>query len=140
MRISDWSSDVCSSDLAWRCTSACPSNLPAPWTRSRRKRCLTTFGQRRCNSASKTVVKTDRYRQTQADPARDWAFLCWHLKSANSECRSDALFLSEAQYPSANQTESACSDRGRSDEQPSELQSLMRISYAVFCLKKKKTK
>src|SRR3546814_6018505 len=28
----------------------------------------------------------------------------------------------------------------RSDEHTSELQSLMRISYAVFCLKKKKTK
>src|SRR3546814_1754976 len=27
---------------------------------------------------------------------------------------------------------------GRSEEHPSELQSLMRISYAVFCLKKKK--
>src|SRR3546814_9449069 len=30
-------------------------------------------------------------------------------------------------------------DEGRSDEHTSELQSLMRISYAVFCLKKKKT-
>src|SRR3546814_8478940 len=30
-------------------------------------------------------------------------------------------------------------DSGRSDEHTSELQSLMRISYAVFCLKKKKT-
>src|SRR3546814_5010906 len=29
--------------------------------------------------------------------------------------------------------------RSRSEEQTSELQSLMRISYAVFCLKKKKT-
>src|SRR3546814_5872953 len=29
---------------------------------------------------------------------------------------------------------------GRSEEHTSELQSLMRISYAVFCLKKKKTK
>src|SRR3546814_2535310 len=28
---------------------------------------------------------------------------------------------------------------GRSEEHTSELQSLMRISYAVFCLKKKKT-
>src|SRR3546814_3384765 len=28
--------------------------------------------------------------------------------------------------------------RGRSEEHTSELQSLMRISYAVFCLKKKK--
>src|SRR3546814_9763441 len=30
------------------------------------------------------------------------------------------------------------SERGRSEEHTSELQSLMRISYAVFCLKKKK--
>src|SRR3546814_4245058 len=30
--------------------------------------------------------------------------------------------------------------RGGSEEHTSELQSLMRISYAVFCLKKKKTK
>src|SRR3546814_1287390 len=30
--------------------------------------------------------------------------------------------------------------RTRSEEHTSELQSLMRISYAVFCLKKKKTK
>src|SRR3546814_986057 len=30
--------------------------------------------------------------------------------------------------------------RARSEEHTSELQSLMRISYAVFCLKKKKTK
>src|SRR3546814_6738308 len=31
------------------------------------------------------------------------------------------------------------SSRGRSEEHTSELQSLMRISYAVFCLKKKNT-
>src|SRR3546814_10556042 len=31
-------------------------------------------------------------------------------------------------------------DRHRSEEHTSELQSLMRISYAVFCLKKKKIK
>src|SRR3546814_4105191 len=34
----------------------------------------------------------------------------------------------------------ACNDyQGRSEEHTSELQSLMRISYAVFCLKKKTT-
>src|SRR3546814_1312090 len=32
----------------------------------------------------------------------------------------------------------ACAARRRSEEHTSELQSLMRISYAVFCLKKKK--
>src|SRR3546814_4175311 len=34
----------------------------------------------------------------------------------------------------------AASKAGRSEEHTSELQSLMRISYAVFCLKKKKKK
>src|SRR3546814_10822931 len=33
-----------------------------------------------------------------------------------------------------------CLEVGRSEEHTSELQSLMRISYAVFCLKKKKQK
>src|SRR3546814_17429141 len=33
-----------------------------------------------------------------------------------------------------------CRRGGRSEEHTSELQSLMRISYAVFCLKKKKKK
>src|SRR3546814_6574813 len=38
-------------------------------------------------------------------------------------------------------TRVAAADYGkRSEEHTSELQSLMRISYAVFCLKKKKTK
>src|SRR3546814_1523396 len=32
-----------------------------------------------------------------------------------------------------------CADPDRSEEHTSELQSLMRISYAVFCLKKKKS-
>src|SRR3546814_6856105 len=37
-------------------------------------------------------------------------------------------------------TQLPISGRLRSEEHTSELQSLMRISYAVFCLKKKKTK
>src|SRR3546814_5031644 len=39
-------------------------------------------------------------------------------------------------YPSASWEQGY----GRSEEHTSELQSLMRISYAVFCLKKKKNK
>src|SRR3546814_7670119 len=38
----------------------------------------------------------------------------------------------------ATQEIDAMKVRGRSEEHTSELQSLMRISYAVFCLKKKK--
>src|SRR3546814_6574701 len=41
-------------------------------------------------------------------------------------------------YPDAFAGWNAVSSYGRSEEHTSELQSLMRISYAVFCLKKKK--
>src|SRR3546814_2658490 len=44
--------------------------------------------------------------------------------------RADAIIY-VAQFPSV-------SEERRSEEHTSELQSLMRISYAVFCLKKKK--
>src|SRR3546814_10095566 len=44
-------------------------------------------------------------------------------------------------HPAARATQQRCigtDGKGRSEEHTSELQSLMRISYAVFCLKKKK--
>src|SRR3546814_9507159 len=40
----------------------------------------------------------------------------------------------------SNVNSSQVAARSRSEEHTSELQSLMRISYAVFCLKKKKNK
>src|SRR3546814_5400501 len=43
-------------------------------------------------------------------------------------------------FRTATQIEFAPGEVIRSEEHTSELQSLMRISYAVFCLKKKKTK
>src|SRR3546814_9142771 len=45
------------------------------------------------------------------------------------------IFLCRTGVPKA-----AASQENRSEEHTSELQSLMRISYAVFCLKKKKKK
>src|SRR3546814_8894740 len=42
--------------------------------------------------------------------------------------------------PACLDAQRTCGRRPRSEEHTSELQSLMRISYAVFCLKKKKTK
>src|SRR3546814_3703420 len=46
--------------------------------------------------------------------------------------------LSFAGYSAQNATDAEQSQTLRSEEHTSELQSLMRISYAVFCLKKKK--
>src|SRR3546814_6743976 len=48
---------------------------------------------------------------------------------------SAILFLDEHQW---DQSSYAAHQKGRSEEHTSELQSLMRISYAVFCLKKNK--
>src|SRR3546814_1917168 len=87
MRISDWSSDVCSSDL--------PFWLPL-WRR--------------------------RPRGTRSSLPRR------ALKSRSLRSASPS--------PSSRGTKSP-PGRARSEEHTSELQSLMRISYAVFCLKKK---
>src|SRR3546814_2683929 len=46
----------------------------------------------------------------------------------------------DARYAETCQVHSAGDDLDRSEEHTSELQSLMRISYAVFCLKKKTNK
>src|SRR3546814_1512306 len=45
-----------------------------------------------------------------------------------------------SQSPMVRSPRSKDAQHGRSEEHTSELQSLMRISYAVFCLKKKKNK
>src|SRR3546814_1800170 len=42
-------------------------------------------------------------------------------------------------HPTGARAAGSCASRDRSEEHTSELQSLMRISYAVFCLKKKNT-
>src|SRR3546814_10176608 len=47
-------------------------------------------------------------------------------------------FLTHRKSPSPPAVDRCTASAGRSEEHTSELQSLMRISYAVFCLKKKK--
>src|SRR3546814_8009482 len=49
-----------------------------------------------------------------------------------------AAIIGQAFFPSDNATLEILLVWARSEEHTSELQSLMRISYAVFCLKKKK--
>src|SRR3546814_4172889 len=54
------------------------------------------------------------------------------------EIHRDALMLGEQIKAALHRGEHAEREAVRSEEHTSELQSLMRISYAVFCLKKKK--
>src|SRR3546814_12892280 len=56
-----------------------------------------------------------------------------------SLARGDGAVVAEALLePDLRRMARAPAEEGRSEEHTSELQSLMRISYAVFCLKKKK--
>src|SRR3546814_3923694 len=110
MRISDWSSDVCSSDLLSRgVKSAC---------RLGGSREVEQWHEPACaNAVNSCTARTPSINCCGATASMA-------LPSAEKSCRERPPAISP----------SRCS---RSEEHTSELQSLMRISYAVFCLKKK---
>src|SRR3546814_9373147 len=58
--------------------------------------------------------------------------------SARRRCRLSAEPARHSAGPGHDARRNGRDAQGRSEEHTSELQSLMRISYAVFCLKKKK--
>src|SRR3546814_5832729 len=111
MRISDWSSDVCSSDLELR---------------HRRERHQPIRGQRGI-AAADTVVAVGHRREAPDGDATD-------PQHRRGDVAAVALRPAAAQQRWHHQVIA-----DRSEEHTSELQSLMRISYAVFCLKKKTT-
>src|SRR3546814_3228336 len=120
MRISDWSSDVCSCDLLSRTVptaSRCPfarmgwCNAPkcaiAPAMTDPRDILNSVFGFSDFRGVQRQVIARvlDGTRTLAVMPTGAGKSLCYQL---------------------------------RSEEHTSELQSLMRISYAVFCLNKNK--
>src|SRR3546814_3131113 len=110
MRISDWSSDVGSSDLRPACGGGLVGGAlrrPAP---------AGVPGHRRLTRDRTTPHHTVRERPA---PRGD--------RVSRSPCSQHA-----------RQGGADHGEHRRSEEHTSELQSLMRISYAVFCLKKKK--
>src|SRR3546814_10549129 len=130
MRISDWSSDVCSSDLCLRSKES---------FRRIDRRCLSKTGerfldagidrggeQRSSHGGARLTIRyyeTDRLAVDRVDDVDgdDVRLLAEHMKEAvRHDTRPTTL-----------------SHMRRSEEHTSELQSLMRTSYAVFCVKKK---
>src|SRR3546814_5766178 len=190
MRISDWSSDVCSSDLFRAAESACCSpaaarsalprieardadrRAPAAGARSGDAHARPGSRARTRRPASASVwrfriscVETRaQLHQTAPHPALDGAERRLHRgrkfrmgialvvgeQHAFARFRrqfieamrelADAFSLDRAQFRIDGVAVGKCHWRRivRSEEHTSELQSLMRISYAVFCLKKKK--
>src|SRR3546814_2533137 len=66
----------------------------------------------------------------------------WQKKAACLDVNPELFFPEKGDTTSGNEAMKICFScpvrRERSEEHTSELQSLMRTSYAVFCLKKKK--
>src|SRR3546814_9852888 len=120
MRISDWSSDVCSSDL-FGCFATSVALSGALVWQSMQSRVVPY------------VVEVDKFGEARAVAPVDATYrpadaqIAWHL----------ARFITHVRGIS---TDPVLVRQNRSEEHTSELQSLMRISYAVFCLKKKKNR
>src|SRR3546814_4365573 len=138
MRISDWSSDVCSSDL-------CP-------TRPRPRRC-----RKRARASARPAKRSLSERRPTEQPLSIDALLDDHDALALAalirrgevtplELLKATIARIEARNPAVNAVVHRCTDEARaelangipdgpfrSEEHTSELQSLMRISYAVFC-------
>src|SRR3546814_5648153 len=120
MRISDWSSDVCSSDLRAGCRATRAAQPAAGRERTQLSphQPLYRTGIDRC-AALPSRATGDRQR-------------CGAVRRIGI---ADARRLRQGTELDDRRT--AAADAVRSEEHTSELQSLMRISYAVFCLKKK---
>src|SRR3546814_1064766 len=114
MRISDWSSDVCSSDLY----------LHQHPGHRRDQRRQAAYGRRSRESFGRLLGAGLRRSGTGAFP---------HGQDAPEATRVVAPERDRRGAVHGEPSELL----GRSEEHTSELQSLMRISYAVFCLKKK---
>src|SRR3546814_7060475 len=114
MRISDWSSDVCSSDLS---EDVDPGRFTA----------IELAKARQAFAVLEAIPTTSRLGTALSLAIEATGQHRWHAGIVLHSAAAETVLTSE---------------RGkgltRSEEHTSELQSLMRNSYAVFCLKKKK--
>src|SRR3546814_6581865 len=132
MRISDWSSDVCSSDLAKRVVEqAIADGVAAGAELVLDGRGLVVPGLEDGFYAGPSLldhvtVEMEFWKKEVFGPARG----IMRLKDLD-----EAIEVTNAhEYGNG----AVIFTRSKSEEHTSELQSLMRTSYAVFCLKKKK--
>src|SRR3546814_4322778 len=127
MRISDWSSDVCSSDLV-------SGRLGDPGG---------TDGRRHKHPFDFAHIERCRDHHGACEQG-ELSCPCAHEPSSRGldGTRATILFADKPLVGCGRRRLCAadCPCRGRSEAPPSELQSLMRITHAVFCLKKKKKK
>src|SRR3546814_10360349 len=159
MRISDWSSDVCSSDLVRRADAAeqpidqpqprgCRGNVATRLREHDDQRVLAQEGRFAAHIGAGDEPEARLFRQ----PAIVGDEALAACRQRRLDHRMAATLDLEARVIDEIGARPAAFDRAfgeargnvesgeRSEEHTSELQSLMRISYAVFCLKKKNKK
>src|SRR3546814_3677358 len=128
MRISDWSSDVCSSDLRYG------PNGPQGYQRPDGS----TGGPGRGAIGGPSEVKLVSFSTAETGNAT-------RVAKGNTTYTDSINYLPPNSFARArvivgvDASAGVNSQTDRSEEHTSELQSLMRMSYAVFCLTKKKT-
>src|SRR3546814_9980010 len=117
MRISDWSSDVCSSDL---------------------RLCCGRLQSRSAAFQPRPDLRGIHLQQPCPESLRGCGGL-WFVARCGG-VRVSATGCTGVDQSGVGSRDCAHGSGRRSEEHTSELQSLMRISYAVFCLKKKTRK
>src|SRR3546814_10543178 len=126
MRISDWSSDVCSSDLHVEVDGTAPDAIAAHQGHER----LVGPVEQGTEQEDRDAVETrelERHARGRLRGRLDGDDVVGHIDA-------------EADRAQDVSGDPDVADGGsRSEEHTYELQSLMRISYAVFCLKKNST-
>src|SRR3546814_2278178 len=145
MRISDWSSDVCSSDLGGREDDSVVAAFPGidvvcnRWGLPQgiyRKR-LSGMLRRACRG--RAIYKSNQMRGAELalslaqKAGASFIARCGYMLS-------EFVARAEGEASAEHRRATALENLVRSEEHTSELQSLMSISYAVFCLIKKKNK
>src|SRR3546814_1397874 len=121
MRISDWSSDVCSSDLL---THGHNDHVGDALAILKKTDAMLVANYEICNYLAGQGANGDK-----VNPG---------LHGGTVDCGGFTTTFVNALHSSSFGMEGGQNVYLRSEEHTSELQSLMRISYAVFCLKQKK--
>src|SRR3546814_3585265 len=120
MRISDWSSDVCSSDLLDK--DRITLSVTSPENGTAAEELAAGYDSEAMEIGFNARYLSNILGQVDGDSVE------LHLADANAPTLIRESEKSPALY--------VLMPMRRSEEHTSELQSLMRISYAVFCLKK----
>src|SRR3546814_9757287 len=120
MRISDWSSDVCSSDLGRKRLCRDVGQSPARAGEHCQRKAVPAGNRGSANAGGRRVG------QATGPPTR--LVGTWRPLSSQEYLQEDGC-----PRPRLGRRRRAKARSGRSEEHTSELQSLMRISYAVFC-------